>query len=124
MKRTSRKLSKEQKESLLKSPYVEKAGNSIVNYTDEFKRMAVDQYQKGKSPVEIFTEAQIDVRIIGSKNAFNLVKKWIKEQDKRLNKSQNTKLSIEQQLKEAQARIKYLEEELDFRKKLQALEEK
>jgi len=27
-------------------------------------------------------------------------------------------------LKEAQARIKYLEEELDFRKKLQALEEK
>ena len=93
MKRTSRKLSKEQKESLLKSPYVEKAGNSIVNYTDEFKRMAVDQYQKGKSPVEIFTEAQIDVRIIGSKNAFNLVKKWIKEQDKRLNKSQNTKLS-------------------------------
>ena len=59
MKRTSRKLSKEQKESLLKSPYVEKAGNSIVNYTDEFKRMAVDQYQKGKSPVEIFTEAQI-----------------------------------------------------------------
>ena len=94
------------------------------DYTDEFKRMAVDQYQKGKSPVEIFTEAQIDVRIIGSKNAFNLVKKWIKEQDKRLNKSQNTKLSIEQQLKEAQARIKYLEEELDFRKKLQALEEK
>ena len=122
MNRKSRKLSQEQKDSLLKSNYIEKVGNSVVKYSNEFKIVALKQYRQGLSPVEIFTDAKIDVRIIGSKNAFNLIKKWMKEQQKSQNKDFKN-LSLEKQLQQAQEKILYLEEELDFRKKLQALEE-
>lgn len=122
MKRKSRKLTEEQKQSLLKSKYVKKIGNSVVQYTDEFKTSALKQYQQGKSPVEIFTDAKIDVRIIGHKNAFNLILKWRKDKENgTLTKNKN--LTLEKQLELANARIKYLEMEIEFRKKLQALEE-
>lgn len=122
MKRKSRKLTEEQKQSLLKSKYVEKVGNSVVQYTDAFKKLALNQYQQGKSPVGIFTDAKIDVQIIGSKNTFNLIRKWQKPQENQaLFKGKN--LSIEKQLEFANAKIKYLEMEIEFRKKLQALEE-
>jgi len=62
MKRKSRKLSQEQKDSLLKSKYIEKVGNSVVKYANEFKIVALKQYRQGLSPVEIFTNAKIDVR--------------------------------------------------------------
>lgn len=122
MKRKSRKLTEEQKQSLLKSKYIQKVGDSVVRYTDEFKKFALSQYQQGKSPVRIFTDAKIDVRIIGPQNAFNLILKWRKDiSNGTLFKNKN--MSIEKQLEIANARIKYLEMEIEFIKKLQALEE-
>ena len=66
--------------------------------------------------MKIFIDADLDLELIGKKNAFNLIKKWLKESDK-LPKFK----SLEQEVKELRERNLYLEEMLYATKKFQEL---
>ena len=116
--RKQKQFTEEQKQQLLASPYIERVLSNHLEYTIEFKQMAVTQYLQGKTPVEIFVNANLDLNIIGRKNAFNLIKKWQKEKNK-LPKFK----TLEDEVKELRARNTYLEEVLYATKKLHGLED-
>ena len=113
MQRKQKHFTREQKEQLLKSPYIEKVYSNHIEYSIEFKQMAVEQYLQGQTPIQIFVNANLNLDLIGSKNAFNLIKKWLKEKDK-LPKFK----TLEQEVIELRAKVKYLEAVVDAVKKL------
>ena len=53
----------QEKEILLHSEAIVKVTNSSATYSKEFKVFAVGEYMTGKSPLQIFIEAGIDVNI-------------------------------------------------------------
>lgn len=55
----------QEKEELLKSNAIEKIANSRATYKKEFKLYAVGEYMTGKTPLQIFIEAGINVDILG-----------------------------------------------------------
>ena len=116
--RKQKQFTQEQKEKLLASPFIERILSNHLEYTIEFKQMAVSQYIEGKTPVEIFVNAGLDLEIIGRKNAFNLIKKWQKQKNK-LPKFK----TLEEEVKELRIRNQYLEEVLHATKKLYGLED-
>lgn len=114
--RKQKNFTEEQKCKLLKSPFVEKVYSNHIVYSIEFKQIAISKYKQGVIPVKIFIDADLDLELIGKKNAFNLIKKWLKESDK-LPKFK----SLEQEVKELRERNSYLEEMLYATKKFQEL---
>lgn len=116
--RKQKQFSAEEKQQLLNSPFIKRVLSNHLEYTTEFKQMAVTQYLQGKTPVEIFVNAGLNLELIGRKNAFNLIKKWLKEKSKLPNFK-----SLEDEVKELRARNKYLEEVLYATKKLYGLED-
>ena len=113
MKRKQKQITNEQKNELLKSPYIDKVYSNHIVYSTEFKQMAVEQYLSGQTPIQIFMNADLNLELIGSKNAFNLIKKWCKEKEKFPKYK-----SIEQEVKELREKVKYLEAVLEAEKKL------
>ena len=114
--------------------YVEKATEWTVSFTPEFKQLAYDEYYRGKSMREIFTEAGFDVKKLGQKRIENfrnkLVAKAAEETgfaDKRKDKSQqappSTEAQLQKRIRELEHRNAYLEQENDFLKKIQELEQ-
>ena len=113
MQRKQKQFTQEQKEQLLKSPFIEKVYSNHIKYSIEFKQMAVEQYLQGQTPIQIFVNANLNLDLIGSKNAFNLIKKWLKNKDK-LPKFK----TLEQEVVELRTKVKYLEAVLEAVKKL------
>ena len=113
MQRKQKQFTQEQKEQLLKSPFIEKVYSNHIEYSIEFKQMAVEQYLQGQTPVQIFVNANLDLELIGRKNSFNLIKKWLKEKEK-LPKFK----TLEQEVVELRTKVKYLEAVLEAVKKL------
>ena len=126
-------LPKEYVKELNEHRYVEQATEWTVSFTAEFKQLAYDEYYRGKSMREIFTEAGFDVEKLGEKRIQNfrshLMEKADDEAgfaDKRKEKSIQAPLSTEAQMmkriRELEHRNAYLEQENDFLKKIQELE--
>lgn len=114
-------------------PYVERVTEWTVCFTAEFKKHAYDEYYRGKSMQEIFTEAGFDVNILGKHRVQSfrehLIEKADEENgfvDKRKDKNLQAPLSTEAQMmkriRELEHRNAYLEQENDFLKKIQELE--
>lgn len=127
-------LSKAYVKELNEHPYVEKATEWTISFTSEFKQLAYDEYYRGKPMREIFTEAGFDVEQIGSKRLENfrnhLMKKAEEERgfaDKRKDKSlqalPSTETQMMKRIRELEHRNAYLEQENEFLKKIQQLEE-
>jgi transposase len=106
-----------------------------IAYQPAFKLAAVKSYHEGKTPLEIFVEAGFNVDIIGRENPNRCLKRWRRTYDSQgkdgLMDDQRGKgstgrpvsnLSFDKKLEQAEARIKFLEAENDFLKKLEALE--
>jgi transposase len=104
-------------------------------YKPSFKVEAVKAYQEGKKPAEIFREAGFNLDIIGRENPNRCLKRWRQVftcqgeagllEDQRGKGSTGrpaVEQSIEKKLAQTEARIKLLEAENDFLKKLEALE--
>ena len=113
--------------------YVERATEWTVSFTAEFKQLAYDEYYRGKSMREIFTEAGFDVEKLGEKRIQNfrshLMDKADDERgfaDKRKEKSiqapPSTEAQMMKRIRELEHRNAYLEQENDFLKKIQELE--
>ncbi|KJD42236.1 HTH domain-containing protein [Paenibacillus terrae] len=106
-----------------------------IAYQPTFKLAALKAYQEGKTPAEIFREAGFNLDMIGRENPNRCLKRWRKtfasQGEAGLLEEQRGKgstgrpaaeQSMEKKLAQAEARIKLLEAENDFLKKLEALE--
>ena len=125
-----------QRRLLEANPNVASVSDRAIQYTAEIKIHAVKENLTGKGPVQIFIEAGFDLEMIGQKKAQSSLDRWRKTYktygeagflEERRGKGStgrptSKQLSPEKKLEKAEARIKYLEAELELLKKLEALE--
>lgn len=118
------------------NPNVKSVSDRSIQYDPEFKLLAVKENQNGKSPSQIFTENGFDLEMIGTKKAAQSLSRWRKTYElhgekgffeERRGKGSAGRPSIkelspEKKLEKAEARIKYLEAEVELLKKLEELE--
>lgn len=71
----------QEKEILLQSEAIVKVANSSATYSKEFKVFAVGEYMTGKTPLQIFIEAGIDVNILGREQPQKCLTRWRKIHD-------------------------------------------
>lgn len=121
---------------LEKNPNILSASDRSISYSPEFKIKAVTEYKCGKTPLQIFIEHGFDLEMIGKKQPKHCLKRWRDTFEKygeegflteRRGKGSSGRpsskdLSVEEKLRKAEARIKFLEAENDFLKKLEELE--
>lgn len=131
----SKKIFTEQEIAILQqNKYVKRVGPKGITYTDEMKQYAISEWEKGKNSTQIFEEAGFSKGILGSDRIIQSLKRWKKAykesgvmglQDTRQGKSGRPlerELSLEEQLERKEARIKFLEVQLEFQKKLDMIE--
>jgi transposase len=118
------------------NPNVARVSESSITYHPLFKKTAIQEYQKGKFPTQIFEEHGFDLNVIGKKQPQRCLKRWRETHEKygelglegerrgkgSTGRPSSKDLSAEEKLKKAEARIKYLEAENEFLKKLDELE--
>lgn len=127
------RMSSELVKALQENENVETATEYSVQFTVKFKQHAYDEYIRGKSMREIFTEAGFDVEELGSGRLQNFRNKLMKDAesengfaDRRKSRELQAPLSTEAQMakriRELEHRNAYLEQENEFLKKIQELE--
>jgi transposase len=128
--------SKSQMIELQKNPNVLRVTEQAITYHPDFKVKAVLENIKGESPARIFMDHGFDLDTIGKGLPRQRLYQWRKIYNEsgelglsldnrgktRADRSSSKELSVEEKLKKAEARIKYLEVENDFLKKLEELE--
>ena len=128
-------LSDKERQSLEANPFVLSVGPSQVQFTAKFKIQALKLHSQGIRPSDIFTQLGIDLNIFLKEYPKKCLTRWKKivaEQGEEGLKTERRgkgatgrpkkeKLSGERAL---HARIAILEGQVDFLKKLRALEEK
>jgi transposase len=121
---------------LVKNPNVLNVSERAITYHPDFKIRAVNEYQQGKIPSQIFIENGFNLEVIGKKQPRRCLSSWREtfekygelglQSDRRGQASTGRpsakELSIEERLKKAEAKIKLLEAENGFLKKLEELE--
>lgn len=118
------------------NPNVASVSDRSIQYTPEFKIRAVNENLTGKGPAQIFEENGFDLNLIGYRKAQSSLSRWrttFKELGEEgfllerrgkgsSGRPSNKDISAEKKLEKAEARIKYLEAELELLKKLEELE--
>ncbi|MGE7112080.1 hypothetical protein [Lysinibacillus sp. NPDC047702] len=73
----SKKLFTDQEQILLKiHPYVKAVSEKGTTYTDEFKAIAIAEYEKGKCSREIFEDAGFYIELVGIHRAKSALTRW------------------------------------------------
>lgn len=67
---------KDEIKSLRKNPYVSDVSQTRIAYSSEFKTLFMNQYTKGKKPVQIFRDAGFDPKVLGSKRIERASARW------------------------------------------------
>lgn len=125
-----------QMKELEKNPNVARVSDRSISYHSAFKIKAVKEYHAGKTPSQIFIENGFNLDVIGKDQPKRSLKRWrdtfekfgeVGFESERRGKGSSGRpaskeLSAEEKLKKAEARIKFLEAENDFLKKLEVLE--
>ena len=134
---SSKKYTDQEKEILSKNHNIIKVGERNITYSKEFQIRAIKEHENGKTPIQIFNEADINISILGSENPKSCIKRWKKiyrklgekglledkrGQGKGGGRPRIKELTPEEELKRAKARIAYLEAENEYLKKLEELE--
>lgn len=121
---------------LEKNPNILRVSERSITYHPEFKKVAVQTYLSGGTPTRIFIDHGFDLAIIGKEQPGRSLSRWRKtyekhgeaglENDSRgrgaTGRPSDTARSASEKLKRAEARIKYLEAENEFLKKLETRE--
>lgn len=120
--------------NLLKNPYVKRVSAKSITYTDEFKRLFIEEYLRGKVPRVIFLEAGFDIEVIGVKRYEQAAARWKRAYEKdgivglRDTRKENSGRSSDKPptqddiIERQAAKIKLLEEQLELIKKLDVTE--
>ncbi|MGE7917306.1 IS3 family transposase [Lysinibacillus xylanilyticus] len=120
-----------QRKQLESNPNVASVSDRSIQYQPAFKIKAVKENLAGKGPAQIFTESGFDLEMIGKGKAKSSLMRWKNtykiygEQgflEERRGKGStgrptSNSLSVDKKLEKAEARIKYLEAELELPKK-------
>lgn len=125
----------EQVQQLNMNPYVKKASNKSITYTDDFKITFTKKYLEGNPPSVILREMGFNPRILGKKRIDRFVGNIYKYKargddfsDQRGVNSGRPSLKEELTDKERIARlehkIKYLKQENEFLKKIEFIDKK
>jgi transposase-like protein len=115
---------------------VDHVSERSIAYTPAFKIRAVKENLEGKAPSQIFIENGFELEVIGAEKPKSCLKRWRKTFKQfgeegflterrgkgRTGRPASKEVSVEDSLRKAEARIKYLEAELEFLKKLDDLE--
>jgi transposase len=121
-------------EILSNNKYIRHVSAKGITYTDEFKRIFINENENGKFPREIFEECGFDISILGMKRVKSSGKRWraayrkegtLGLQDTRKENSgrpTNKELCIEEKYARLQAQINLLKAENELLKKLDMLE--
>lgn len=126
----------QEKVELLKSEAIEKVANSSVTYLKEFKLFAVGEYMTGKSPMQIFLEAGINVEILGREQPKKCLARWRKihntygaevllKENRGLSSSGRSSkkvLTTEEKIKKLERENEILQQQVQFLKKLRGWE--
>jgi transposase len=121
---------------LEKNPNVLSASERSISYSPEFKLKAVKDYKMGKGPSQIFIEQGFDLNMIGKEQPKRCLRRWRDTYERfgedgflterrgkgSSGRPSSKQLSVEEKLRKAEAKIKFLEAENDFLKKLEELE--
>ncbi len=131
----SKKLFTEQEIEILKqNKYVKRIGPKGITYTDELKHFAISKFEEGFMSTEIFELAGFDLSVIGRNRPKKALDRWkvaykksgvMGLQDTRKKSSGRPlerELSLKEQLERKEARIKFLEVQLELQKKLDMIE--
>jgi len=123
---------KEQIEYLKTNKYVKHVSEKGITYTKEFKEYFINEYNKGLFPIRIFENAGLSKSILGNKRIESSGKRFraysqrldgFKDNRKGKSGRPRTKhLSVDDKLKLAEEKIKYLQQENEFLKKIQRVE--
>ncbi|WP_242142148.1 MULTISPECIES: HTH domain-containing protein [unclassified Bacillus cereus group] len=123
-----------QRKQLKKNGNVVTVSECSIRYCPDFKVRAVKENQQGKGPNQIFLENGFSLDIIGKEKPNQCLKRWRKtyeqfgeegfytERRGKGSTGSSKSLSSDDKLKKAEARIAFLEAELEFLKKLDELE--
>lgn len=132
-----KKFSDQDKVELLKAPAILKVSDTNVSYSTSFKLQAIEAYFNGKTPLKIFTDANINVNILGRDNPEKCLSRWRKKsknfgkesllenwtgRTKGYGRPRSRFNSAEDEIRFLKAQNEYLKEENEFLKKLEALE--
>ena len=126
--------SEEEIRVLQANPYVQKVGEKSITYTQDFREFFVSEYLKGKSPTQILRTAGFDTTVLGRERIHSISKNFRKMEarpeglaDTRKGNSGRpvTKdLTPEEEINRLKNKIKYLEQENEFLKKVRFLDRK
>lgn len=121
-------------EFLISNPYVQSVSPKGITYTEEFKRIFITEYDKGKLPKEIFQEYGFDVSLIGAKRVKASSERWRKAytehgvlglQDARKtspSRPRKKELTLEEKNARLEAQIRLLQAENELLKKIRLAE--
>jgi transposase len=121
---------------LEKNPNVIRVTKQTITYSPDFKIKAVLENIQGKNPAQVFVDHGFDLDVIGKELPRKRLYQWRKIYNEsgelglsldtrgkiKTERTPSKELSVEEKLKKAEARIKFLEVENDFLKKLEELE--
>lgn len=125
----------EQVQQLNMSPFVKKASNKSITYTDEFKITFTKKYLEGNPPSVILREMGFNPHILGKKRIDRFVVNTYKYQarggdfsDQRGvtsgRPSFEKKLTDKERIARLEHKIKYLKQENEYLKKIEFLDKK
>ena len=125
---------KAQINQLKNNEYVESVSSKGITYSLEFKYLAVEDYLAGMSAKEVFSKYGFDDNIIGDKRASSALARWKRQyhedglfglkdaREHNQGRPTNRELTDEDKMKCYEAKIKYLEAEVELLKKFDAIE--
>ena len=124
----------EQVKKLQLNPYVRNASNKSITYTNEFRQFFIEEYEKGLLPRQILRKAGFDPEILGKERIRSISKSFRKmaarpegTADTRKNspgRPRTKDLTPEEEILRLKHKIKYLEQENMFLKKINILDRK
>ncbi len=122
-------LPEEARKRLLSNRFVERITNQNILFTAAFKILAVKKHLEGRSPIDIFKEAGIDISLFPEHYPRKAVSRWKKIYEKEGSQSlkeekrgkKATGRPKGQSFSSLEAELEYLRLENDFLKKLHAL---
>ena len=124
----------EEIEILSQNPNVKSVTAKQITYTDEFKMHFLEQYQVGKMPLDIFTEAGFDQKLIGQGRIDKSAARWKRKAHRPGGVCDQKKghsgkrclgskmLSLEEEVQYLKQQNTYLRQENSFLREIQHLE--
>lgn len=116
------------------NPYVKKVSEKAITYTSEFRELFISEYRNGKLPSQIFRDAGFNTSVLGRDRIFNLRKRTKKMSERpegfddirkgNSGRPATKDLTPEEEIKRLKHKIKYLEQENEFLKKIRFLDRK